>query len=76
MRLPILLALAVVVFTPANIREITYDALGKAQQMVAHLTAKPSETTQVADLSSNDPDGARVLKTRHDTTKNTISNVR
>ena len=76
MRLPILLALAVIVFTPANIREITYDALGKAQQMVAQLTVRPSETTQVADLNSVDLDSARVLKTRHDTTKNTISNVR
>lgn len=76
MRLPILLALAVIVLTPANIREITFDALGKAQQMVAQLTAKPSETTQVADLSSADLDSAKVLKTRHDTTKNTISNVR
>lgn len=76
MRLPILLALAVIVFTPANIREITFDALGKAQQMVAQLTAKPSDTTQVADLSSVDLDGAKVLKTRHETGKNSTSNVR
>jgi capsule polysaccharide export protein KpsE/RkpR len=76
MRLPILLALAVIVFTPANIREITFDALGKAQQMVAQLTSKASETTQVADLDSVDLGSAQVLKTRHDTAKNSISNVR
>ena len=69
MRLPILLALAVIVFTPANIREITFDALGKAQQMVAQLTAKPSETTQVAELSTT-------LKARHEIVKNSIGNVR
>lgn len=35
MRLPIILMLAVIAFTPANIGEVARDAFGQAQQIVA-----------------------------------------
>ena len=75
MRLPIILMLAVIVLTPANIREVTLDTFAKAQQLVAELTAKPVTSTQVAELA-DDMIAANVLKTRHDTAKNSVGNIR
>ena len=75
MRLPIILMLAVIVLTPANIREVTLETFAKAQQLVAELTAKPVTSTQVAELA-DDMIAANVLKTRHDTAKNSVGNIR
>lgn len=75
MRLPIILMLAVIVLTPANIREVTLDTFAKAQQMVAALTAKPVTSTQVAELA-DDMIAANVQKTKHDTAKNSVGNIR
>ena len=75
MRLPIILMLAVIVLTPANIREVTLETFAKAQQLVAELTAKPVTSTQVAELA-DDMVAANVLKTRHDTAKNSVGNIR
>ena len=75
MRLPIILMLAVVVLTPANIREVTLDTFARAQQMVAEFTTRPVTSTQVAELADN-VIAASVLKTKHDTAKNSVANVR
>jgi hypothetical protein len=51
MRLPVILMLAVIVFTPANIRDVALDAAAKARQVVAELVNGQDETTQVAEAS-------------------------
>lgn len=70
MRLPLLLALAVIVLTPANIREIALDMTHQAQATVASVLKGKAEPTtlEVAE--------AAPLQVRHDTVKNSISNVR
>ena len=72
MRLPIILMLAVIVFTPANIGEVARDAFGQAQAIVTDYLGAP--TTEVAELPSED---APVLVAGHHVTaKNTIGNIR
>jgi hypothetical protein len=53
MRLPLLLALAVILLTPANIREIAMDMAGKAQTVVASIMQDRTvaSTLEVADSS-------------------------
>ena len=53
MRLPLLLALAVILLTPANIREIAMDLAGQAQTVVASIMRdRPVPSTlDVADSS-------------------------
>ena len=52
MRLPIILMLAVIVLTPANIRELTLDAAGQVQVAVAHLLERDAApgALQVAEV--------------------------
>jgi len=70
MRVPLLLALAVIVLTPANIREIALDLTNQAQATVASVLKSRGEpaTLEVAE--------AAAVKPRHDTVKNSISNIR
>jgi hypothetical protein len=70
MRLPILLALAVIVLTPANIRDVAMDLFGQAQETMASVLNHKTEpsTLEVAD--------AAAMTARHDTAKNSISNIR
>lgn len=53
MRLPLLLALAVILLTPANIREIAMDLAGQAQTVVASIIRDRTvpSTLEVADSS-------------------------
>lgn len=66
MRLPIILALAVVLLTPANIRELVQDAAGDAQLAVAKFLK--SDPVQVAE--------AEVSTNRLDTSANSIGSIR
>lgn len=53
MRIPILLALAVIIFTPANIREVTAEAFSDAQAAVSHwLGGKDRTKVAAADTSA------------------------
>ena len=72
MRLPIILMLAVIVFTPANIGEVARDAFGQAQAIVTDYLGSP--TTDVAELPTDD--ATLLVASRHDTAKNTIGNIR
>ena len=53
MRLPLLLALAAILLTPANIREIAMDFAGQAQTAVASLMPDRTRSSilEVADSS-------------------------
>ncbi len=73
MRLPIILMLAVIVFTPANIGEVARDAFGQAQAIVADYLGT-DRTTEVAAVPGEDE--PLLVAVRHDTTKNTIANIR
>jgi len=73
MRLPIILMLAVIVFTPANIGEVARDAFGQAQAIVADYLGT-ERTTEVARLPTDDP--TLIVASRHDTAKNAIGNIR
>jgi len=73
MRLPIILMLAVVLFTPANIGEVARDAFGQAQAIIADYLGTP--ITEVAVLAT-DEDDTLLVAARHDTAKNTIGNLR
>lgn len=70
MRLPIILALAVILLTPANIREVLIDATSEARALAASVLDRNigGETLEVAE--------ATTLKTRHDTAKNSVNNLR
>lgn len=70
MRLPILLALALIVLTPANIRDVVMDLFGQAQETMASVlnrNAEPS-TLEVAE--------AAPVTARHEIAKNSVSNIR
>lgn len=73
MRLPIILMLAVIVFTPANIGEVARDAFGQAQAIVADYLGT-ERTTEVAQLPTDD--ATLIVASRHDTAKNAIGNIR
>lgn len=70
MRLPIILALAVIVLTPANIRDVLVDAAGEARALVGSVLgqAAQGETVDVAELDA--------AKSRHETTKNAVADIR
>ena len=73
MRLPIILMLAVIVFTPANIGEVARDAFGQAQAIAAdYLGAAP--VTEVAEVPADD--STLLVAVRHDTAKNAVGNLR
>jgi len=71
MRLPIILALIVVITLPKDVHGFVDDVSAQARVATASVTRLlgRSETVQVADASN-------VLKTRHDTTKNSVGNIR
>jgi hypothetical protein len=73
MRLPIILMLAVIAFTPANIGEVARDAFGQAQAIVADYLGT-DRVTEVAAVPSEDE--AVLVAVRHDTAKNAIGNLR
>ena len=73
MRLPIILMLAVIAFTPADIGEVARDALGQAQAIVADYLGS-DRTTDVAELPAEE--SPLLVATRHDTAKNAIGNIR
>lgn len=72
MRLPIILMLAVIAFTPANIGEVTRDAFGQAKAIVADYLGAPA--TEVAALPAEDE--PLLMASHDDTAKNTIGNIR
>jgi Sec-independent protein translocase protein TatA len=73
MRLPIILMLAVIVFTPANIGEVARDAFGQARAIVIDYLGT-DRTTEVAELPTDD---ATLLVASHDDpSKSTIGNIR
>ena len=69
MRVPLLLALAVIVLTPANIRDVAMEWADKAQTTVSSLMKSRTEpkTVEVAEAA---------VAARHETTKNSVSNIR
>jgi hypothetical protein len=71
MRLPIILALIVVITLPKDVRGFVDDVSAQARFATASIShfLDRDKTVQVADASS-------VLKTRHDTAKNSVGNVR
>lgn len=73
MRLPIILMLAVIAFTPANIGEVARDAFDQAQAIVADYLGK-DRVTEVAQLPGED--ATLMVASRHDTAKNAIGNIR
>lgn len=70
MRLPILLALAVIVLTPANIRDVAMDLVGQAQETMASVLNRKAEpsTLEVAE--------AAPVTARREIAKNSVSNIR
>ena len=73
MRLPIILMLAVIVFTPANIGEVARDAFGQARAIVADYLGTDAKT-EVAELPTDDP--TVLVAARNDTAENIIGNIR
>ena len=71
MRLPIILALIVVITLPKDVRGFVDDVSAQARIATASITRllDRDDTVQVADASN-------VLKTKHDTAKNIVSNIR
>lgn len=51
MRIPIVLALAVIILTPANIRDVAADAVAGAQSTISQWLGG-DERTKVADVST------------------------
>lgn len=73
MRLPIILMLAVIVFTPANIGEVVRTVFGQAQAIVAdYLGTDPS--TQAAALPSEDE--TLLVASRIDAMRTATANIR
>ena len=66
MRFPIILALAVVVLTPANIRDIVHETAGQARVAIAKFL--DNEPVQIAE--------AELTHSRLDPAGNTIADVR
>ena len=75
MRLPIILMLAVIAFTPANIGEVARDAFGQARAILADYLGA-DRTTEVAEVPAAKDDVTLLLASSHDTTKNAIGNIR
>ena len=73
MRLPNMLMLAVIVFTPANIGEVARDAFGQARAIVADYLGTDAKT-EVAERPTDDP--TVLVAARNDTAQNIISNIR
>lgn len=71
MRLPIILALIVVITLPKDVRGFVDDVSAQARIATASITRllDRDDTVQVADASN-------VLKTKHDTARNIVSNIR
>lgn len=59
MRIPILLAIAVIIFTPANIREVTADVFAQLQTTVSHWLAGKDHTKVAAVEAANGSSVAR-----------------
>jgi hypothetical protein len=57
MRIPIFLAIAVIVLTPANIREVTADAFAQVQTTVSHWLGG-KDRTKVAAVKAVDTSAA------------------
>jgi len=73
MRLPIILALIVVITLPKDVHGFVDDMSAQARIATASISHfldrnKAGGTVKVAE--------ARVLKTKHDTAKNTVGNIR
>jgi hypothetical protein len=76
MRLPIILALIVVITLPKDVRGFVDDVSAQARVATASISQfldrnKDDGTVKVAEASVSN-----VLKTKHDTTKNLVGNVR
>lgn len=71
MRLPIILALIVLITLPKDVRGFVDDVSAQARIATASVVRllDRDDAVQVADASN-------VLKTRHDTAKNSIANIR
>lgn len=68
MRIPIILMLAVIVFTPDNIGEVARDAFGQAQAIVIDYLER-DRTVEVADIPAKEE--ATILAASADTAGNT-----
>lgn len=76
MRLPIILALIVVITLPKDVHGLIDDLSAQARVATATVSHfldrnRDAETVQVAEASISN-----VLKTRHDTAKNSVGNIR
>jgi hypothetical protein len=50
MRLPIIIMLAVILLTPANIHDVAWQAVGQLQAAIGMSSAPAVESTEVASL--------------------------
>lgn len=73
MRLPIILMLAVIVFTPANIGEVARDAFGQARAIVADYLGSDG-TTEIAALPAED--APLRVASHDDTASTTVASIR
>lgn len=76
MRLPIILALIVVITLPKDVRGFVDDLSAQARVATASISQlldrnKDDSTVKVAQASVTN-----VLKTKHDTAKNSVGNIR
>lgn len=73
MRLPIILALIVIITLPKDVRGFVDDVSAQARVATASIThfLDRDKTVQVADASVSN-----VLKSKHDTTRNLVGNIR
>ena len=76
MRLPIILALIVVITLPKDVRGFVDDMSAQARLVTASISQfldrnKDDGTVKVAEASISN-----VLKTKHDTAKNSVGNLR
>jgi hypothetical protein len=73
MRLPIILALIVIITLPKDVRGFVDDVSAQARvatATISHFIGRDrGDTVQVADASN-------LLKTRHDTAKNSVADIR
>lgn len=73
MRLPIILILAVIAFTPANIGEVARDAFGQARAIIADYLGT-DRTIEVAAVPAKED--VTLLLASQDTANSTIANMR
>lgn len=74
MRIPIILMLAVIVFTPDNIGEVARDAFDQAQAIVVDYLDR-DRTVEVASAAAEDG-VARLVTASSDSARNLVGNIR